>query len=1125
MVYSFEKGVPAGIAAVNSTVRTDGEHHRCGAQSLCWERSGNAELILKGPVEYRDFREGGANQDRCCFVVWLYREETGEGALRFAFCKEGRECCHFDFGQGFRGWRTCWVPFRDMEGEPEEEMDEIRLSGTGGGREQIWLDLLITSVPIDPRHPVPDLQVPFVNPSVDEAVNAHWTSLLRFFRLEQARKEKLCAAERGEEQTGETQTGEEQTGEEQTGEAQTGEAQTGEAQAGEAQTGEAQTGEEQTGEAGNDRNRENEISLIEERLERYFLGLYRLRPDGTAGESVPFRDRTHGTAEDAASLWKQYAGLNLKKGRDGLYSGVSVDAVHHWAAYPGEEAERLKELTGAVGIQECGELLLRTAYLWHEGDAGQKKKAAGHFARLLQHLWEQGWAAGSSLGTTHHMGYLMRELYMAVFLMREPLKKDGLLAEAAEMTAWFSGRGRIFRKPEELRGESTDTLNTLLWGILCSILMTEDGSFKICCLDAFRDWLSIALKPAPGLEGPYKTDGSVFHHAGHYPAYAVGGFQGAAPVVYALSGTRFALGKEAHQTMRRALLCMRLYCNRYNWPVSMSARHPRGFGEMSGITDLRPFYCMALAGLPGAEAEEDGEVPIDGEMAGVLLRLAEYKSFPPAEELSRRGYRAEPAPEGHFVLNYACAGIHRRGEWMACVRGHSRYLWGNETYEKNNLFGRYITYGSLQILGSGTPVNNADSGFWQRGWDWNRFPGTTSVVLPWEELRQRVCVVDSTAGFEEMLLSDQAFAGGVSFEGRQGCFGMKLHGHAKYDGSLRARKSWFFFEDRILCLGSGVEDGRKQYETVTTLYQHWLGEEASAGNPAEDTGGVPEPAGGSDTADRSESAGVPETADRPESAGRSDTADEKQGNDMVITEYSGDVSLRLRDPSGNVYLVPAGQRVTVARGMQESRTQDTGEPAFALYEKAWISHGKAPCEEGYEYMIQIQPESASRGMRMSGTDKPEDGDRSGYRILQKNNFLHAVCDEETGIYAYVFFEACSVPEGSGGVVQKTDIPCLVMERRQGEELHVSFCDPDLRLYEGQEPDQLDGNGNQKEVSLYSRSWLKNESIGKWGSVILKGCWRPAGEAKEVRTRIEGGETELSFRGKDGAVREVTLCRA
>lgn len=1032
MVYSFEKGVPAEITAVNSEVRTDREHHRCGAQSLCWESSGGAELILKGPVEYRHFREGGANQDRCCFVVWLYREEIGEGALRFAFCKEGRECCHFDFGQSFRGWRTCWAPFRDMEGEPEEGMDEIRLSRTGDRREQIWLDLLITSVPIDPRHPVPDLQVPFVNPSVDEAVNAHWNSLLRFFRLEQARKERLCAAERGE---------------------------------------------AQTGQAGNDRNRENEISLIEERMEQYFLGLYRLSADETARESASSRNRTSGTGEDAASLWEQYAGLNLKKGRDGLYGGVSVDAVHHWAAYPKEEAEKLKELTGAVGIRECGELLLRTAYLWHEGDNRQKEEAAGHFARLLQHLWEQGWAAGSSLGTTHHMGYLMRELYMAVFLMREPLRKDGLLAEAAEMTGWFSGRGRIFREPEELRGESTDTLNTLLWGILCSILMTEDESFKVCCLNAFRDWLNTVLKPAPGLEGPYKSDGSVFHHAGHYPAYAVGGFQGAAPVVYALSGTRFALGKEAHQTMRRALLCMRLYCNRYNWPVSMSARHPKGFGEMSGITDLRPFYCMALAGLPGAEAGEDGEVPVDGEMAEALLRLAEYKPFPPAEGLRRRGYRAERAPEGHFVLNYACAGIHRRGEWMACVRGHSRYLWGNETYEKNNLFGRYITYGSLQILGSGTPVNNADSGFWQEGWDWNRFPGTTSVVLPWEELRQRVCVVDSTAGFEEMLLSDEAFAGGVSIEGRQGCFGMKLHGHAKYDGSLRARKSWFFFEDRILCLGSGVEDGRKQYETVTTLYQHWLGEEASA------------------------------------------------ENDMVFTEYSGDASLRLRDPSGNVYFVPAGQRVTVARGMQESRTQDTGEPAFARYEKAWISHGKAPCKEGYEYMIRIRPEGSSRGMQASGTGVPEDGDRNGCRILQKDNFLHAVCDEETGIYAYVFFEACSVPEEGGGVVQKTDIPCLVMERRQGEELRVSFCDPDLRLYEGQEPDQLDGNGNQKEVSLYSRSWLKNESIGKWGSVILKGCWRPVGEAAEVQVRIKGGETELSFLGKDGAVREVTLCRA
>ncbi len=1040
MVYFFEEGVPAGISAVNSAVRTDREHHRGGGQSLCWEAEDSAELILKGPVEYRHFREGGPNQDRCCFVVWLYREEAEEEALRFTFCKEGRECCHFDFGQSFRGWRTCWVPFRDMEGEPEEGMDEIRLRRTGGGRGHVWLDQMITSVPIDPRHPVPDLQVPFVNPSVDRAVNSHWTSLLRFFRMEQAQRERICAA-KGEKVR-------------------------------------------------------REISLIEERMEKYFLGLYRLRPGETTREPVPARGPVAGATEDASSLWEQYAGLHLRRGRDGMYSGVSVDAVHHRAAWPREEAERLRLLTGAVGIEKCGRLMLQTAYLWHEGDDGLKEKAAGSFAQLLQHLWEQGWAAGSSLGTTHHMGYLMRELYVSVFLMRKPLKEKGLLADAAEMAGWFSGRGRIFRDPGELLGESTDTLNTLLWGMLCSILMTEDESFKTHCLHAFSDWLSAVLLPAPGLEGPYKVDGSSFHHAGHYPAYAVGGFQGAAPVVSALSGTQFVLKKEAHQTMRGALLCMRLYCNRYDWPVSMSSRHPKGVGEMSGITDLRPFYCMALAGLPGAEAGENGEVPVDEEMAGALLRLAEYKPFPPGEELRERGYRAESAPEGHFVMNYACAGIHRRGEWMACVRGHSRYLWGNETYERNNLYGRYITYGSLQILGSGTPVNNGDSGFWQEGWDWNHFPGTTSVVLPWEELRQRVCVVDAAAGFEEMLLSDEAFAGGLSFGGRQGCFGMKLHGHAKYDGSLRARKSWFFFEDRILCLGSGVEDRREQYETVTTLYQHWLGEADPGAQAA-----------GNDVSMRGSKATV-----------------RTKENDMEFTEYSQDVTLRLTDPSGNEYTVPPGQQVFVTRGMQESRAQDTGAPTFARYEKAWISHGKAPCQGGYEYMIHIRSGNFAEETGTSGAVGREEEERSAYRILQKDEALHAVYDEETGIHAYVFFEACSAPESGAGTVQGAGSPCLIMEKQQGEELQISFCDPDLRLYEGQEPDQLDEDGNQKEVSLYSRTWLKNESIGKWSTVRLKGRWRLSAETAEVRVRIKGGETEVCFWGKDGAGREVTLCR-
>ena len=57
----------------------------------------------------------------------------------------------FLFGQAFTGWRTCWVPYEDMTGKPVEGMDEIRFIRKGEEANRIWIDQLITAVPIDPR--------------------------------------------------------------------------------------------------------------------------------------------------------------------------------------------------------------------------------------------------------------------------------------------------------------------------------------------------------------------------------------------------------------------------------------------------------------------------------------------------------------------------------------------------------------------------------------------------------------------------------------------------------------------------------------------------------------------------------------------------------------------------------------------------------------------------------------------------------------------------------------------------------------------------------------------------------------------------------------------------------------
>ena len=157
-----------------------------------------------------------------------------------------------------------------------------------------------------------------------------------------------------------------------------------------------------------------------------------------------------------------------------------------WAA-SGTGFTFLMTTLGAADIKDCSQLLLDTACAWKRGTAEQKEALAKRYIALLSHLWEQGWAEGSSLGTTHHLGYAMRGLYPSVLLMRTVLESAGLMKKAADMLAWFSGRGRIFRR--EVRWESMDTLNTLLQGILYSILLEKVRRVQDPGHEMYQSWI------------------------------------------------------------------------------------------------------------------------------------------------------------------------------------------------------------------------------------------------------------------------------------------------------------------------------------------------------------------------------------------------------------------------------------------------------------------------------------------------------------------------------------------------------------------------------------------------------------------------------------------------------------
>lgn len=1000
-VISFDTGIPENIKVdSNSTISINHKHYKFNKNSLQWDFKKGSYMILNTKIGFEHFVEGSLDQARHTFGIWIYSEKPINERLVFQFGSGDKIDCWCYFNLNFRGWRTAWIAFeRDMEGTPQNHMDKLIIKAPDNVEEgTIYINQIILSSPVDPRHPTRDFQVPYVNLEADEMANSHWLSLYRFSKLKP--------------------------------------------------------------QYGNDENCEYDFSpfnLISKRYEEYVIKKQEVNED------------------TMKELREKYNSYNIICHGENI-GGNCVGLNHNFHIYPKHMRKEIEVKASSIEVNEYVTFMLNIAQSYHSArDLYYKNELKDMFIKLQKHLLEQGFAEGSSFGTSHHLGYNLRNYWPAVFLMSDVIREAGLLEESQKAIDWYTGLGRIYIDFNEIKGMSMDTFNTQLQGMLVSILLMENSTEKAKYMFRFSEWLNHCLMPAPGIEGPIKIDGSVYHHANHYPAYAVGGFLGITPVVYFLSGTCYRIAEEGHGYLKKAVLAMRLYCNKYQWLVSLSSRHPNGKGEHSSL-DILPFKYMALSGTP------DGKCDIDYEVASAYLRLVEgQKEDAAAEMFKKNGITSENAPQGHWTMNYAALAIHRREDWLVGARGHSRYIWANETYVDANLYGRYITHGNVQIMCKGNPVNNEDSGYVKEGFDWNHWPGTTAIRLPFHKLRSEVRNVDTFSGFEEMLISDETFAGGLNTEGKNGMFAMKLHEHPKYEGTHRANKSVFFFDNRIILLGSDIENENKEYPTDTTLFQNHLSSscEPMWVNSFEKITGL--------------------------------------NYSKSITTHR---NMWIVDNKENGYYIPAAQNISIHRKTQCSKSHKNDEDTKGDFASAWIEHGKAPKNKTYEYAIVVKTNAEEM---VSFTEKMSNVNTAFYTVLQKDKNAHIVKDNLSNTTGYALFEANH--NINKGLILAVDTPSMVMTKETEEALVLSVCDPDLRLYSGIEEDQYDKQGNRIEVSLYSRKWRDALSQESTLMLTIKGKWILKETGKQCKIKYSDDEkTTLEFVCRNAVPIEISLRR-
>jgi chondroitin-sulfate-ABC endolyase/exolyase len=966
-----EKVVPQQWKAKNGKLTISNQHQKMGEHAIAWNwTKGNLSTLNVVSDEFKKV----VDDKRSTFVIWIYNETPVSDKLSFTFYAEDKAASQFDFNLNFKGWRTAWVMYhRDMQGTPIPNMNRLEIKAPATLKKgTLYLDQMMYQVNINPRSPMRDFQVPFVNLEGDKAANSHWNSLYKFSTTPDNLPLKASVSTQDKQ----------------------------------------------------------EVKQIYKRFLEVVLPSKKVITDA-----------------DIAKIEKEYAFWKIKKSGSHI-TGRTIFSVNDIELFDENRIDSAKKINAKTNINRYSNFMFSVAEAYHFSSIQTyKDKLAILFMNLLDHAENQGWSFGSGMGALHHLGYNLENYYTACLLMKDVIKASGKLEQTFKSMFWFSGLGRAVEVPEKMPESNIDVLNTLLQGMLSSILILDDTPEKMRFLQYYSHWLSFNMKPNVAITGAFKPDGAVFHHATLYPAYGVGGYNGLAPIVYVLSKTNYQVEQEAHQKFKENLLMMHYYTNPYKWPISISGRHPTGTWS---IPD-KPYAYMALAGTP------DGKEAIDKEMAAVYLLVSKKKSLAWEKKFNQTGVQAAKYPNGHWDLNYGLLAIHRRNNWLLTVKGHNRYMVSHEAYPKANVFGRYLNYGHLEVLFPETP-SFTGSNFADKGWDWNRIPGATTLHVPLDKLRAHILNVDDYSGVEEMLLTDEVFAGGISLN-QQGFFAMKLRGHDKYNlGSFKAIKSWFMFDSLVVCLGSDIENSIKEYPTETTIFQNYLGNTSEAV-----------------------------------------IIDNQQVN------YPQEIVQTLKSPGfvvdnrGIGYYLAANSKISLSKNQQKSRDQKDTQNTQGNFASLVLQHGYAPQKDAYEYAMLIGADA----QKMQTFKTQMSGKTPVYQVLQKNAEAHSVKYIAQQLTGLALFKANS--QSTDPLIINNNKACLILYQPEAEKLNLAITDPDLGFYQGEDETPLNSDGTRKEVSIYSRYWFKTDAQPSVVVLKLKGIWQKADEqgAYELKKAAEG----------------------
>lgn len=669
---------------------------------------------------------------------------------------------------------------------------------------------------------------------------------------------------------------------------------------------------------------------------------------------------------------------------------------------------------------------------------------------------------------------------LAAFLMRDELQHSGRLDRTLQTCRDVLSHGEKFGDPQGLKQNADGIRMAINFSLPYALAAQDAAQLKLLAGQINRS-MAIESNAADTI----KPDGLGFHHRGVYlSGYSAFAVAQSAFVAWLFDDTELACSQQTVSNLCKSFAVLRVVSNKYDMHKALAGR----LREIKVIPDVMMAYgylasidhprCREFARMLAYLADDDFIHGPDARSAFSPHRN-EVPPGPGGIDLflktltNANGIGPEAPPTGHWALNYGPLSIHRRDAWMVSVKGHSRYLWAFERSltdarlddRMQNVLGFHGSSASILIHLQGDPISHAGSGYGGDGWDWCRIPGTTTRLIPAAELLE----IDRRADGKPLNrpFGNSSFVGGVSLNQRHGLFAMQSCEVApdRRRNGLRSLKAMFFFDDQIVVITRGINDGDGMHPTGTTLFQCRL---PSTQTPTWING-------------------------------------DKLAGFNVTTRFDDGKTLTLVDPVGNGYYIPRAKNVVVRRAQQESLDYSATKQTSGDYATAWFDHGASPKSEHCHYVILV-------GSGQNRLAQFAASARRTYSVVQDNSRAVIVEHHRLGLTGYVLPQ--TEAEIEKGLIARVTAPCLVMTSRQQEDrLTMSVCNPDLGWESGVQFDSWDKEHFRPPAN----------PVPMPVTLTLRGKWTLADDHAEANVLPTDGETTtITVAASDARSIEFTL---